>query len=312
MCGWIVEELRSVSGWTETRAYRFIFGVYAFLGIIKLLLSLLLSDKCEPEVQAKDEQPAHQDHAVEMQGFLSDSEDDEENQSPSKPAPTAPEVKNKKSIWPSISLSSQSIVVKLCLLFVLDSFASGLVPLSWMTYFFDRKYSLPEGQLGTIFFITNIISSLSNLVAASISKRIGLIRTMVFTHLPSSIFLALIPVPSNVGLAITFLVLRFSMAKMDQAPRQAFLAAVVLPNERTAVMGIVNVVKTLSQSGGPILTGFLAGTGRFWLAFVLAGGLKVGYDLLLLRFFLRHKTHEDQARESINHVVRPGSSNGQA
>jgi hypothetical protein len=100
---------------------------------------------------------------------------------------------------------------------------------------------------------------------------------MVFTHLPSAIFLLLLPLPSSsqLGLTIFFLIARYTLATMDQAPRSAFLSAAVLPEERTAVMGVVNVAKSLSQSAGPVVTGFLAGGGRFWVAFVVAGSLKV-------------------------------------
>ena len=84
------------------------------------------------------------------------------------------------------------------------------------------------------------------------------------------------------------------MANMDQAPRQAFLSAVVLPAERTAVMGFVNVVKTLSQSGAPVVTGGLATGGHFWIAFVLAGSLKAGYDVVLLRMFLGYRSREER------------------
>jgi len=100
---------------------------------------------------------------------------------------------------------------------------------------------------------------------------------MVFTHLPSAIFLLLIPLPSSsqLGLTVFFLIARYTLATMDQAPRSAFLSATVLPEERTAVMGVVNVAKSLSQSGGPLVTGVLAGGGRFWVAFVVAGSLKV-------------------------------------
>jgi len=200
----------------------------------------------------------------------------------------------KKSIWPQISPSSRSILVKLCLLFAIDSLASGLVPASWITYFFNTKFAIAEGKLGTLFFTTNIISSASSLVASSISKRIGNVKTMVFTHLPSSIFLALIPLPSNVALAMTFLVLRSCTSQMDVAPRQAFLAAAVLPSERTAVMGVVNVVKTLSQSAGPVITGGLAGSGKFWVAFLVAGSMKATYDLGMLAMFLGFKGHEER------------------
>lgn len=295
LCGWIVEELKSVSGWPETRAYRLIFGLYALLGIVKFILSLMLSDACELETEKPPHNSDVQLNTLEAEGLLSD--DDNEQVESSRPELIgAPNVK-KRSIWPQISPSSRNILIKLSFLFAFDSFASGLTPQSWITYFFTRKFSLPEGQLGTLFFVTNILAAGSNLVAASLAKRIGLIKTMVFTHLPSAILLALIPVPSNVILAMVFLALRASIQNMDQAPRQAFLSAVVLPNERTAVMGVLNVIKTLSQSGGPVATGWLASLNKFWIAFVVAGSLKAGYDLTMLKMFVGYKTQEDRAAQ---------------
>ena len=120
---------------------------------------------------------------------------------------------------------------------------------------------------------------------------------MVFTHLPSTVALALIPIPSNKYLAMLFLVLRHCTSSMDVAPRSAFLAAVILPNERTAVMGTINVVKTSAQSLGPAITGVLADKNLFWIAFVTAGSLKATYDLGMLAIFAGHKTREEQAAE---------------
>lgn len=121
---------------------------------------------------------------------------------------------------------------------------------------------------------------------------------MVFTHLPSAIALALIPIPSSLPFAMLFLILRSCTQSMDVAPRSAFLAAVVLPNERTAVMGTINVVKTSSQSLGPLITGVLASNKLFWLAFVMAGSLKATYDLGMLAVFAGHKPREERATEA--------------
>lgn len=290
-----------------------IFGIYALLGVVKLVLSLMLSDKCEPEPPKPSYEEVHQMDSVEAEGLLSDEEEsEEERQNPkSLPRPSLPEMK-RKSIWPAFSAQTRTVVLKLCLLFAVDSLASGLVPLSWVTYFFNRKFKLPEGQLGTLFFVTNIISSISNLAASSLAKRIGLIKTMVFTHLPSAIFLALIPLPSYAWMAMTFLILRSCMQNMDQAPRQAFLAAAVLPSERTAVMGAVNVVKTLSQSGGPVATGWLAGIGKFWIAFLIAGAMKASYDLAMLKMFLGYKSREEEDERSKNRRDREEGRNGHA
>jgi sugar phosphate permease len=154
-----------------------------------------------------------------------------------------------------------------------------------MTYFFKRKFSLPEGELGSIFFTTSLISAASMLVASSIAKRIGNVKTMVFTHLPSAICLALIPVPSALPAALTFLVLRACSQSMDVAPRSAFLAAALPPEKRTAIMGAINVVKTCSQSLGPLITGVLADHNLFGASFTLAGILKAIYDIGMLISF---------------------------
>ena len=262
------------------------------MGLVKFVLSLILSTKCEPEKKTYDSPPPAND---ETRPLL--SEDAVDNHKPK--ASSAKPASWLKSILPSVSKESQSIVFKLCLLFAIDSVASGLAPASWMTYFFNRKFGLKEGSLGSLFFVTNILSSASNLVASSIARRIGLVKTMVFTHVPASVALALIPIPSNVGIAMALLIFRSSTNSMDQAPRQAFLAAAVLPGERTAVMGIVNVVKTLSQSVGPVITGWLAGKGKFWIAFVVAGCGKLVYDILMLGMFLGYRTQEERAEERV-------------
>jgi sugar phosphate permease len=120
---------------------------------------------------------------------------------------------------------------------------------------------------------------------------------MVFTHLPSAIFLALIPIPDSLPFATLFIVLRSCTQSMDVAPRSAFLAAVVLPHERTAVMGAFNVVKTSAQSLGPTLTGILFHHKLYWVAFVIAGSLKATYDLGILAVFAGHKTREERDEE---------------
>ncbi len=160
---------------------------------------------------------------------------------------------------------------------------------SWITYFFRWKHNIDDGTLGSIFFTTSIVSAASILVASSLARRFGNINTMVFTHMPSDIFLALIPIPDNVFLALVFLFLRDSTKSMDTAPRSAFIAAILLPEERTAIMGFVNVVKTTAQSIGPYITGILVDRGLFWVSFLCAGCGKIIYDIGLLVVFKNHQ-----------------------
>lgn len=121
---------------------------------------------------------------------------------------------------------------------------------------------------------------------------------MVFTHLPSAICLALIPIPSTLPGALVFLIGRSCTQSMDVGPRSAFLAAIVLPNERTAVMGTINVVKTTAQSLGPLITGILGAKNHFWIAFVAAGSLKATYDLGLLAVFAEKEAKRNRAERS--------------
>ncbi|OQE15071.1 hypothetical protein PENFLA_c034G08597 [Penicillium flavigenum] len=268
VCGWIINSLESIHGWAFIPACRIIFFVYAGVGVVKLILTLGLSGK----VEVQKEEP--QEQSSETRPLLSEPvEQDVE--------PAA----KKKGLFPSIEKDLWSLVIRLFILFGVDSFASGLASLSWMTYFFKGKFNLPSGGLGTMFFTTNIISAASMLVASSLAKRIGNVKTMVFTHLPSAICLALISVPSSLPLALTFLILRACTQNMDVAPRSAFLAAALPADKRTAIMGAVNVVKTTAQSMGPLLTGILSSNGHFGVSFIIAGCLKVTYDLGMLFSF---------------------------
>ncbi|QSZ30291.1 hypothetical protein DSL72_004813 [Monilinia vaccinii-corymbosi] len=279
--GWVISYLRNESGWADISIYRAVFWGYAIFGFIKLLLSIGLSQAVEVE---KKDAPIEDPETAPLLGGGAENG-------------VAVKKAYLTSRLPDISKESRLVVFNLCLLLGLDSFASGLVPLSWVTYFFHEKFGIEAGKLGSLFFTTSIISAGSMLVASSLSKRLGNVKTMVFTHLPSSIFLSLIPVPSTLPLAIAFLILRHCTSSMDQAPRTAFIAAVVHPHERTAVMGLVNVVKTCAQSLGPVITGVLAGRNLFWVVFVSAGALKASYDLGLLGIFAGHKTREDRAEE---------------
>jgi MFS family permease len=134
---------------------------------------------------------------------------------------------------------------------------------------------------------------------------------MVFTHLPSAIFLALIPIPNNVHLSLLFLILRSCTQSMDTAPRSAFLAAILLPSERTAVMGLTNIVKTTAQSLGPFITGVLADRKLFWVSFVCAGSLKATYDLGMLALFKNHE-REKAERERVAASLANGEADSES
>lgn len=276
--------------WTAVEAYRIVFWVYAALGLVKFALCLLLSPECEVEATRKPKTTS----TGEQQPLLAEDVPPPEGSSKSQGT-----VKKLTSLLPSLSAHTISLVGRLCLLFAMDSFGSGMASNSWLVYFFTEKFGVEEGRLGSLFFFTNILSAGSNLAAASLARRIGLINTMVFTHFPASALLAVISIPNNEFIAMALLLVRSSMNSMDQAPRQAFLAAAVLPEERTTVMGVVNVCKTLSQAGGPLVTGALANIGKIGVAFIIAGSLKCAYDVFMLGMFLGYRTIEEKAEAEV-------------
>jgi MFS family permease len=179
---------------------------------------------------------------------------------------------------------SRSIVTRLSALFALDSFAGGLVVQSIVAYWFFRRFGLSPAALGTLFFGANLAAGVSALTAARIAKRFGLLNTMVFTHLPSNILLILIPLMPTLPLAITVLLLRFSISQMDVPTRQAFVIAAVAPSERTAAAGITGVARTTGAALAPVIAmPLIASLTHSWVPFIAAGALKIVYDLALLR-----------------------------
>jgi MFS family permease len=179
---------------------------------------------------------------------------------------------------------SRGVVFKLSMLFSLDAFAGGFVLQSFMAYWFHVRYGADEAALGGIFFGANLLAGFSALLAVPLARKIGLIRTMVFTHLPSNILLILVPLMPNFSLAISMLLLRFSISQMDVPTRQAYTMAVVEPDERSAAAGITGIARSVGASLSPAVAGvlfsvFLGGP------FIVAGGLKIVYDLILFRNF---------------------------
>ena len=191
---------------------------------------------------------------------------------------------------------SQRIVFQLAGLFTLDAFAGGLVVQSLVAYWFQIKFGVDPAVLGSIFFGANILAGISALSAAWVAQRIGLINTMVATHLPSNILLILVPLMPTLPLAIAMLLLRFSISQMDVPTRQSYTMAVVKPEERSAASGITGVARTVGASLSPVITGaFLANPALLGLPFILSGGLKIVYDLLLYFNMRRVRPPEEQA-----------------
>jgi MFS family permease len=190
---------------------------------------------------------------------------------------------------------SRGVVLKLSALFSIDAFAGGFVLQSILAYWFHVRFNVQPAILGSIFFGANILAGLSALSAAWVASKIGLIRTMVFTHIPSNILLILVPLMPNLPLAIAMLLVRFSISQMDVPTRQSYTMAVVAPDERSAAAGITGIARTTGASLSPVFTGpLLANAALLSVPFFLSGGLKIIYDLLLYRNFKAIKPPEEK------------------
>lgn len=170
-----------------------------------------------------------------------------------------------------------------------------------MAYWFHLKFGVEPATLGAIFFGANVLAGLSALSATRLAVRFGLINTMVYTHIPSSVLLILVPLMPNLPLAIIVLLLRFSISQMDVPTRQSYTMAMVRPEERSAAAGVTNIVRSVGASIAPALCGrLLASPTLMSVPFYLAGGLKIVYDLLLYRSFRKVRPPEEKQGQDQN------------
>jgi MFS family permease len=197
--------------------------------------------------------------------------------------------------WTGIG-RSRPIVLKLSALFALDSFGGGFVVQSFAAYWFYLRFGVEPQTLGVLFFAANVLAGLSALVASRLANRIGLINTMVVTHLPSNVLLILIPLMPTLTLASIVLLVRFSISQMDVPTRQSYVMAVVSPHERSAASGITGVARTTGAALSPMLAGLLfARPSLMNVPFFIAGTLKIAYDVWLFRAFSALEPREESA-----------------
>jgi MFS family permease len=190
---------------------------------------------------------------------------------------------------------SKGIVARLSALFALDAFAGGFIPQSLMAYWFHLRFGVEPVVLGGIFFVANLLAAVSSLSASRIAARIGLVNTMVFTHLPSNVFLILVPLMPSLPLAIGVLLLRYSLSQMDVPTRQSYVMAVVEPGERSAAAGVTGIARTTGAAVSPAISApLVASADLAALPFLIAGGLKIVYDLALWAAFRARPAPEER------------------
>jgi predicted MFS family arabinose efflux permease len=190
---------------------------------------------------------------------------------------------------------SRRRVYTLAALFSLDALGGGFVVQSLLALWLFQRFGLSLEAAASIFFWTGVLTAFSYLVAARIADRIGLVRTMVYTHLPSSLCLIAMPFCTGLGWAIALLLVRSALSQMDVPTRSSYVMAIVTPAERGAAASVTSVPRSLAATASPVLAGYLLGVSSFGWPLVVGGALKIVYDLLLLAMFRRvHPPEEGQ------------------
>jgi len=191
---------------------------------------------------------------------------------------------------------SRPAVLRLSALFAVDSFAGGFVVQSFIAYWLTVQFDASIGVLGLVFFSVGLLQTASFLIAPRLAERFGLLRTMVFTHLPSNALLAVIPLAPNLPVAIALLLSRSLLGQMDVPTRQAYVMALVDPAERTPAAAWTNTARYVARPAGPALAG-VSQSVALGLPFFLAGGIKALYDIVLWRWFCSVRVPDEATPE---------------
>jgi MFS family permease len=210
-----------------------------------------------------------------------------------------PQVEVRESKEPArVSPATRATVTKLAALFSVDSLGGGLLTDALVSYWFFRRFGIAENRLAVLFFTVHVLNALSHLGAAALAKRIGLVRTMVFTHLPSSVFLIAASFAPSAKWAVILFLLREALVEMDVPTRQSYVAAVVRPNERTFASGVTNLTRNMSWAVSASVAGVFMQRVSLSFPLFLGGSLKILYDLLLWRAFRHAAPPEELAAQT--------------
>lgn len=195
---------------------------------------------------------------------------------------------------PPVDSRSKRVITRLALLFGLDSIGGGFLNSALIAYWFFSQYGTSEADLALLFFAARVLNALSHVAAAWLARRIGLVNTMVWTHLPSSVFLILAPASPSVALAAALFLAREALVEMDVPTRQSYVMAVVKPVERTFASGVTNVTRNVAWAVGPSFAGMVMQHVALAGPLIIGGVLKIGYDLLLYRAFRHVRPPEEE------------------
>jgi predicted MFS family arabinose efflux permease len=194
----------------------------------------------------------------------------------------------------SVLKTSRRTVTKLASLFSLDSFAGGFIVQAFVVFWFGRRFGASTEMMAFVFFVSGLLQAASSIAAARIAHRFGLLNTMVFTHLPSNVLLILLPLAPALYPAIGLWWCRVALSQMDVPARQAYVVAMVDPDERVAAAAFTNTARYVSRPFGPALSGALMQSVAVGAPFVVAGGIKAVYDVAIFLTFRRVPLPEDR------------------
>jgi len=195
----------------------------------------------------------------------------------------------------AVAPETRRILWRISSLFLLDSLGGGFLTASLISWFFFQRFGVGEGSLGLLFFAARVLNALSHLGAAWLAKRIGLVNTMVFTHIPSSLLLVTVAFAPSFPIACVLFLLREGLVEMDVPTRQSYVMAVVKPEERTIASGVTQLVRMGAWAVGPVLAGWAMQTFSLGAPLAIAASMKLGYDILLWSAFRNVRPPEEQA-----------------
>ena len=197
---------------------------------------------------------------------------------------------------PAPLTQSRRRVYALAALFSLDAFGGGFVVQSMVALWLYQRHGISAGEAGAIFFFTSLLAAASFLIAVRIADRIGLVNTMVYTHIPANLCLVVIPFLESVPAIVALLLVRSLLSQMDVPTRSSYVMAIVLPEERPAAASITSVPRSLASAAGPFIAGYMLAASSFGGFLVAAGAIKIAYDVMLLVAFRNIRPPEEAAQ----------------
>lgn len=290
-----------VQGLSLAESIKILFLIYSFLGLASILIYLRLSK--DIEVTATGKSASTNGAGQEYKKFSKNNQDNiatgqklPQNNKQRKPLDRS--FKGLFLFSSILSPKSKEIVAKLSALFAIDSFAGGFMIQSIISLWFYAKFGADLSTISYILSISGVITAFSFMIAAKIADKIGLINTMVFTHLPANILIILVAFAPTLPIAAILYLIRMALSQMDVPTRQSYIVSVVKDEERTAATGITNISRNISQALSPSLAGYLIQSLSFFIApFLIGGILKVIYDIALYFSFRNIKPQQEEEKD---------------